>query len=72
MSIALDRFCCIFEFIIPSVVELSIFTGVGGCVCPISSIVMCKGTVSLQLMKVAPHSDSDDADMTFLIISQVV
>ena len=72
MSIALDRFCCIVEFIMPSVVESSICTGVGGCVCPISSSVTRKGTAALQLMKVAPHSASDVADMTSLIISQVV
>ena len=72
MSIALDLFCCIVEFIMPSVVELSICTGVGGCARPISSSVMRKGTAALQLMKVAPHSASDAADMTFLMISQVV
>ena len=72
MSIALDRFCCIVEFIMPSVVELSICTRVDGCACPISSNVMCKGTADLQLVKVAPHSASDAVDMTFLMISQVV
>ena len=72
MSIALDHFCCIVEFIMPSLVKLSICTGVGGCVCPISPSVMRKGTADLQLMNVAPHSASDATDMTFLMISQVV
>ena len=72
MSIALDRFCCIVEFIMPSVVELSICTGVGGCACPFSYSVMRKGKSALQLIKVAPRSASDAADMTFLMISQVV
>ena len=72
MSIALDCICCIVEFIMPSVVELSICTGVGACACPISSSVMPKGTADLQLMQVAPHSASDAADMIFLMISQVV
>ena len=72
MSIDLDLFCCIVEFIMPSVVELSICTGVGGCLCPISYSVVCKGTAALQLIKVAPHSASDAADMTFLMILQVV
>ena len=65
MSIALDRFCCIVEFIMPSVVELSICTGVGGWACPISSSVMSNGMAALQFMKVAPHSASDAADMKF-------
>ena len=64
MSIALDRFCCIVEFIMPSVVELSICTGVGGYAYPISSSIMRKVTAALQSMKVAPHSSSDAADMT--------
>ena len=56
----------------PPVVELYICTRVGGCACPISSSVMGKDMAALQLIKVAPHSASDAADMTFLIISQVV
>ena len=72
MSIALDRFCCIVELVMPSVVELSICNGVGGCACPIYSSVMRRGTTALQLMKVAPHSAYDAMDITFLMISQVV
>ena len=52
----------------PSVAELSICTGVGRFVCPISSSVMRKGTEALQLMKVAPHSASDAVEMIFLMI----
>ena len=72
MSIDLDLFCCIVEFIIPSVVEFYICAGVGGCACPISYSVVFKGTEALQLMKVVPHSASDATDMKFLMISQVV
>ena len=43
MSIALDLFCCIVELIMLSLVEFSICTGVGGCVCPIYSSVMHRG-----------------------------
>ena len=55
MSISLELFCCIVEFIMPSVAELTICTGVGGCACHISSSVIRKGTAALKLMKVAPH-----------------
>ena len=68
MFITLDRFCCIVEIIMPSVVEFSICTRVGGCVCPIYSSVMHRGTAALQLMKVGPHSASDATDMTSLMI----
>ena len=65
-------FCCIVEFMMPSLVELSILTGVGGCGCPISSSVMLRETAALQLTKMVAHLASEAADITFLMISQVV
>ena len=65
MSIALDRFCCMVEFMIPSVAEFPIWMGVGGCGCSIHSSMISIGTTTLQLMRVYLHSDSEDADITF-------
>ena len=39
----------------PSVVELSIWTGMGSCGCPIYLSVIHSGTAASQLMKVALH-----------------
>ena len=72
MSIALDRFGCIVEFTMPSVVELLIWTGVGSYGCPISLSVMHRGAAVLQLMKVAAHLALEASDMTFLMLSLVV
>ena len=69
MSIALDRSCCVVEFMMPSVVELSIWTGVGVCGCPISLSVISNGTAAVQLMKVDPHLDLEASNIKFLIIS---
>ena len=69
MTIAKDLFCCMVEFMIPSVAELSIWTEVRGCGCPISLSVIRSGTVGLYLIKVDLHSSSEAAGITFLMIS---
>ena len=64
MSIDLDRFCCIVEFMMSSVVELSIWTGVEGCGFTIYSSMILRGTEALHLMKVAAHLALEAAEMT--------
>jgi hypothetical protein len=72
MSIAFDRCCLTFRFIIPTAVELSQATGVGGWGHPISAKVVRSGTASLQFMKRAPLSASEAADMTARMILEIV
>ena len=56
----------------PSAVVLSVYIGVGGCLCPISSSVVLAGTAFLQLMKSAHSSASAADDMTALTILDIV
>jgi hypothetical protein len=55
--------------IIPSAVELSVWTGVAGCGCPISSRIILSSTPFRALMYNDRSSDSAAEDMTALMIS---
>lgn len=55
-------------FTIPQAVELSVWMGVGGWGCPISSRICLIYTVSLALVHSAPSSASAADDMTALMI----
>ena len=64
-------FCTLLEMLLvttPFAVVLSVFIGVGGCVCPIYSIYWRDGMSFLQFMKSAFSSASAADDMTALII----
>ena len=67
MSIDLDDFGIIVLWIRPCAVELSVVTGVFGCLWPISSSVMRRGTAALRLYNRAASSDLEADDMTCLM-----
>ena len=52
----------------PPAVELSTWTGDGGCGCPVSSNMFLMCTASLALMNSAPSSASAADDITALMI----
>ena len=56
----------------PCAVVLSVYIGVGGCLCPIYSCYWRAGMDYLQLTKGAPGSASADDDMTALMILAIV
>jgi hypothetical protein len=70
MSIAFVALGCISLF--THAVELSIWTGVGGCLCPSSSNVVRIGTAILALINSPPSSASAANDITALIIFATV
>ena len=57
-SIAFVRFGVILPLITASAIELSVCSGVGGCLCPISSRTICIYTASLDMMYSAADSAS--------------
>ena len=65
MSISLERFCCILQFIMPSQVELYTYIGVAGYGCSISSSVVMTNMASMVLIKRAAHSASESDVITF-------
>ena len=68
MSIAFVAFGVIVLVITPCAVELSVFTGVGGCGRCISSSVSQDKTATFALIKRPPSSDSAAEDITALMI----
>jgi hypothetical protein len=64
MFIDLDLCCFSVMFVNPTAMELSTWTGVGGCSCPISFNVLRRATAILVLLNIAPHSASA-ADASF-------
>ena len=68
MSIYFRRFLSMLLVTNPIDVVLSVYIGVGGCLCPISSSAWRDGMPSRQLMKRAPSSASAAEDMMALMI----
>ena len=56
----------------PAAVEFSVWIGDGGCFQPISVNVWRMGTISLDIMYIAPISASAAEDMTNLMIWEMV
>ena len=71
MSIALDALCLMVLLEKPTAVVLSIWMGVGGCGCPISSKHTRIGKISLAHRNPAPISASAADPITHLIILQI-
>ena len=75
-AVVFHVYTCIFFitllFTTPSAMVLSVCIGVGDCLCPKYSSVVCAGMVSRQLMKRAPISASIADDMTVLMIWEIV
>ena len=69
---ALVRFGCILLLMNPSVVELLFWTGVLGCLCPISFSIIMMYTASRDMMYRAPILDSAVDVITFFIICDMV
>ena len=68
-------FSCLLSMLLvttPCAVLFSVFIGVGGCVCPISSSDWRAGMASLKLMKSAPSPASAADDMTALMVLAIV
>ena len=55
----------------PCAVVLSVYIGVGGCLCPIFPRSWRSGLDYLQLVKSAPSSASDADDMNALMILEI-
>ena len=68
MSIVFVRFGCILALMTASAMALSVWMGVGGCLCPISSRMMRMYTASRAMMYKAASSASVAEDMTFLMM----
>ena len=68
MSIALVRFGRTRELMMPSAVELSVWTGVGGCGWPISSRIFLSSTPFRAFVYRDPISASAADDMTALMM----
>jgi hypothetical protein len=66
MSMAFVRFCLIVPLLYPVAVVLSVFSGVGGCLCPNSSNVVLRTAPYFAFMKTAPFSASAADDITCL------
>ena len=72
MSIALESFCCILQFIMPYQVDFSTCIGVAVCGCHIHSNVVLTTMDYLALIKSSARSASEADDITFLIICYMV
>ena len=68
MSVALERFCCIFQSNIQSQVELPTYIDVDSCRCTISYNVVLNIMASLILINRAAHSVLEADAITFLLI----
>ena len=68
MSMAFVLLGVIFPLITASAIELSVCSGVGGCLCPISSRMIRMYTASLAMMYNAANSASVADVMTCLIM----
>ena len=67
---ALDRRCLIVLLAMPQAVELSTWTGVGGCGCPISSKAVRKA-VAFFMLVIKPAVSASAADETTTLITPV-
>lgn len=72
MSIALVALGWILFVTTPCAVELSVWMGVAGCLCPISSSVILIGMAAFAFKNTAPNSASAADDMTAFIIVDIV
>ena len=72
MSIDFKRLLAMLFVTKPCAVVLSVYIGVGGCLCPISSSAWRAGMASRQLMKSALSSASAAEDITDLMILATV
>ena len=72
MYMDFSRFMAMLLVNMPCAVVLSVYIGVGGCLCPIYSCYWRAGMDYLQLTKGAPGSASADDDMTALMILAIV
>ena len=70
MSMDLERFCWMVSFTIPLAVELSVWIGVDGCRCPISSREWQRGTAKFAFSNRAPISAYAADTITFHKILQ--
>ncbi len=61
-------FDCTLPLITASAIELSVCSGVGGCLCPISSRMILMYTASLAIMYNPANSTSVAEDITCLIM----
>ena len=68
ISIAFFLFGCILPLTTASAIELSVCSGVGGCLCPIYSKIILMYTASLAMMYKAANSASVAYDITCFII----
>ena len=68
MSMDFVRFGCIFQLHNASSITLSVYNGVGGCLCPISSKVILMYTASRAMIYSAASWDSVPDVMTCLIM----
>jgi hypothetical protein len=68
MSMAFVRFGWTCKFMMPSAVELSVWTGVGGCGCPITLKIFRSSTPLRAFVYNAPILASAADDMTALMI----
>ena len=68
MSIALVRLGCTFPFTTASAIALSVWSGVGGCLCPSSSSMIQIYTASRAIMYRAANSASVADDITCLMM----
>jgi hypothetical protein len=64
MPMAFVRFCLIVPLLYPVAVVLSVYIGVGGCLCPSYSNVVLRTAPSFALMKTAPISAFAAEDIT--------
>ena len=69
MSMAFVHLGCTLLLMMPSAVELSVWMGVRGCGCPISSNIIRSSTALHAFMYNPPNSAYDAEDMTDFIIS---
>jgi hypothetical protein len=65
---AFVHFDCTLPLITALAIELSVCSGVGGCLCPISSRMILMYTASLAIMYNPAHSTSVAEDITCLIM----
>jgi hypothetical protein len=66
MSMAFVRFCFIVPLLYSVAVVLSVYIGVGGCLCPNSSNIVLRTAPSLAFIKNAPISASAADEITCL------
>ena len=68
ISMDFPRFCCILPLTIAPAIEFSVCSGMGGCLCPISSKMIMMYTSSRAMMYNAANYTSVSDDTTFFII----